>query len=133
MDSVYILGFAAVDHVLTDDRAEVEFGCFAFFFINQMTVLGRNYFGAVLDFIDGAGGCCWVEYHHVEFTNGEMKGEYFLPAVVSQLLAEKKARVRVLSSEDKWYGVTYKEDKPVVVAALASMREKGLYPKKLWA
>ncbi len=61
-----------------------------------------------------------------------MKGEYFLPAVVSQLLEEKRARVRLLSSHDKWYGVTYKEDKPVVVAALASMREQGLYPKNLW-
>jgi hypothetical protein len=53
-------------------------------------------------------------------------------AVVSQLLEEGKARVRVLSSADKWYGVTYKEDKPVVVNALASMREAGLYPEKLW-
>ena len=61
-----------------------------------------------------------------------MKGEYFLPAVVSQLLEEKRARVRLLSSHDKWYGVTYKEDKPVVVAALASMQEQGLYPKNLW-
>ena len=61
-----------------------------------------------------------------------MKGEYFLPAVVSQLLEEKRPRVRLLSSHDKWYGVTYKEDKPVVVAALASMREQGLYPKNLW-
>ena len=61
-----------------------------------------------------------------------MKGEYFLPAVVSQLLEEKRARVRLLSSHDKWYGVTYKEDKPVVVAALAAMREQGLYPKNLW-
>ena len=61
-----------------------------------------------------------------------MKGEYFLPAVVSQLLEEKRARVRLLSSHDKWYGVTYKEDKPVVVAALASMREQSLYPKNLW-
>ena len=61
-----------------------------------------------------------------------LKGEYFLPAVVSQLLLENKARVRVLSSRDKWYGVTYKEDKPVVVAALKKMREDGLYPMNLW-
>ena len=61
-----------------------------------------------------------------------MKGEYFLPLVVSQLLSEKKARVRVLSSVDKWYGVTYKEDKPVVVEALARMCKEGLYPEGLW-
>jgi hypothetical protein len=61
-----------------------------------------------------------------------LKGEYFLPLVVSQLLSEQKARVRVLSSVDKWYGVTYKEDKPVVVEALAGMCKEGLYPKGLW-
>ena len=61
-----------------------------------------------------------------------MKGEYFLPTVVSNLLSKKKARVKVLRSTDKWYGVTYKEDKPTVVAALADLRKKGLYPEKLW-
>ena len=61
-----------------------------------------------------------------------LKGEFYLPTVVSQLLAEGKARVRVLSSVDKWYGVTYKEDKPVVVGALQRMREDGIYPKDLW-
>ena len=61
-----------------------------------------------------------------------MKGEYYLPAVVSSLLSQHKARVKVLRSADKWYGVTYKEDKPGVVAALAELREKGLYPDTLW-
>lgn len=61
-----------------------------------------------------------------------MKCEYFLPSVVSNLLGEKKASVAVLTSKDKWYGVTYKEDKPVVVAAMKSMMENGIYPKHLW-
>ena len=61
-----------------------------------------------------------------------LKGEYYLPAVVSSLLSQHKARVKVLRSNDKWYGVTYKEDKPGVMAALADLREKGLYPEKLW-
>ena len=61
-----------------------------------------------------------------------LKGEYFLPTVVSNLLSQHKARVKVLRSNDKWYGVTYKEDKPSVVAALAELREKGLYPDLLW-
>ena len=60
------------------------------------------------------------------------KGEYFLPSVVTQLLEEGKARVKVLRSADKWYGVTYKEDKPVVVAAIKAMTESGLYPDNLW-
>ena len=61
-----------------------------------------------------------------------LKAEYFLPAVVSGLLSQHKARVKVLRSNDRWYGVTYKEDKPGVMAALQELREKGLYPEKLW-
>ena len=61
-----------------------------------------------------------------------MKCEYFLPSVVSDLLGEDKATVAVLTSKDKWYGVTYKEDKPVVVEAMKRMMENGTYPKHLW-
>lgn len=61
-----------------------------------------------------------------------MKCEYFLPTVVSNLLDADKATVSVLTSADKWYGVTYKEDKPVVVAAIKQMKETGVYPEKLW-
>lgn len=61
-----------------------------------------------------------------------IKCEYYLPAVVSRLLSENKAVVRVLESEDKWYGVTYKEDKPVVVSAIQALKDRGIYPQKLW-
>ena len=61
-----------------------------------------------------------------------LKGEYYLPSVVTQLLEEGKARVKVLRSHDKWYGVTYQADKPVVVAAIAEKTAQGLYPDKLW-
>ena len=61
-----------------------------------------------------------------------MKGEYFLPSTVSALLAEDKATVKMLYSPDKWYVVTYAADKPVVVAALKTMTEQGLYPDGLW-
>lgn len=62
-----------------------------------------------------------------------LKCEYFLPLVVSELLAEGKATVKLLHSTDKWYGVTYREDKPVVVNALAQKIADGLYPADLWA
>lgn len=61
-----------------------------------------------------------------------LKCEYFLPFVVDELLKEKKATVKVLTTQDKWYGVTYKEDKPVVVAAIQSLKDQGLYPQGLW-
>lgn len=61
-----------------------------------------------------------------------LKGEYFLPGVVDRLISENKADVRVLSSMDHWYGVTYKKDLDAVKAALQSMKDKGEYPDVLW-
>lgn len=61
-----------------------------------------------------------------------MKGEFLLPLTVDQLLKENKARVKILPSADRWFGVTYKEDRESVVNALQSMKDKGLYPEKLW-
>ena len=62
------------------------------------------------------------------------KAEFFLPVTVAALLAENKAAVKVLHSADKWYGVTYAADKPMVVAALKEMTEKGMYPANgLWS
>ena len=61
-----------------------------------------------------------------------MKAEFFLPFAVERLLKEEKATVKVLESPDKWYGVTYAADKPVVVAALREKTAEGLYPNGLW-
>lgn len=60
------------------------------------------------------------------------KCEYFLPFVVDELLGEGRATVKVLTSADRWYGVTYKEDKPFVVSAIQGLKDQGLYPQKLW-
>ena len=60
------------------------------------------------------------------------KGEFYLPMLVSDLLKEDKATVRVLHSADKWYGVTYAADRPQVVAAIAEMTKAGKYPDGLW-
>lgn len=61
-----------------------------------------------------------------------IKCEYFLPFVVDELLKEGKAEVTVLTSVDRWYGVTYKEDKEMVVKAIQALKDAGLYPEKLW-
>ena len=61
-----------------------------------------------------------------------LKGEYFLPSIVQEQIDEGLARVKVLSSQDQWYGVTYKEDKENVVDALRRMKDHGLYPDILW-
>lgn len=67
-----------------------------------------------------------------EVPEDPLKAEFLLPMSVAELLRAGKARVRVLRSGDKWYGVTYAEDKPQVVAALRAMTEQGLYPDGLW-
>lgn len=64
-----------------------------------------------------------------ELPKNPLKAEYFLPTAVGKLLKEEKASVRVLTSEDKWYGVTYKEDKKMVVDAIAGLKDQGLYPE----
>lgn len=60
------------------------------------------------------------------------KAEFFLPDVVRNLLDEEKAKVQVLTSPEKWYGVTYQADKPVVVQAIADKIAAGQYPASLW-
>ena len=60
------------------------------------------------------------------------KAEMFLPSIVSQLIDEEKATVKVLRTTDKWYGVTYAADKPTVIAALQALTQQGLYPDGLW-
>ena len=62
-----------------------------------------------------------------------LKCEYFLPLVVTELIEENKAKIRVLRSTDKWYGVTYREDKPLVVQAIARKTAEGQYPEDLWS
>ncbi len=61
-----------------------------------------------------------------------LKAELFLPFVVNDLLLDGKAEVTVLSSADKWYGVTHQEDKPQVVEGIRSLTEQGKYPSPLW-
>ena len=78
-----------------------------------------------------------LEGGFTEFLNGlegseATKKEYLLPKIIDQLLAEKKAQVTLLETKDKWFGVTYKEDKPAVVASIQKLVDAGVYPKKLF-
>lgn len=60
-----------------------------------------------------------------------LKAEYFLPSVANALIQEGLASVRVLPCSETWYGITYKEDLPNVIDAIAALREKGIYPETL--
>jgi hypothetical protein len=74
------------------------------------------------------------QFHAFLERNGaELKSECYLPSTVNSLVAAGEARVKVLSSPDAWFGVTYREDRPSVVASIGKLIAEGLYPKNLWA
>ena len=95
------------------------------------TVVSMNLWGFTRSFMDEA-RARFPAFLDKTLAENPLKGEYFLPSVVTQLLDEHKARVKVLRSADKWYGVTYREDRPVVLGAIADMTASGLYPDNLW-
>ena len=63
---------------------------------------------------------------------GNITAEYLLPEIIAKLLREQKASVKVLKTDSQWFGLTYKEDTPIVKAALADMTAKGIYPAPLF-
>ena len=95
------------------------------------TIVSMNLWGFTESFV-GEAKARFAKFLDKALVENPLKGEYFLPSVVSELIGEGKARVKVLHSTDKWYGVTYKEDKPVVVQAIADKTAAGVYPEKLW-
>ena len=62
-----------------------------------------------------------------------LKAECYLPVVVDSLIKEGKATTEVLTSGDRWFGVTYKEDKPVVMSSIQELKDRGIYPERLFA
>ena len=63
---------------------------------------------------------------------GNLKAEYLLPRVIDNLIRNGKARVKVLETQDKWFGVTYREDKATVAEAIRRLIEQGVYKERLF-
>ncbi len=99
--------------------------------LDENTVVSMNLWGFQKSYLEEA-MARFPAFLDKALAENPTKAEFYLPTVVSQLLEENKARVKVLRSHDHWYGVTYKEDKPTVVAAIAQMTAEGLYPDCLW-
>ena len=100
-------------------------------YLTPDTLVSMNMFGFTPSLLDAlAEG--FPKFLAEEVPSNPAKKEYLLPTIVNQLLHEGKAQLKVLSSEDRWYGVTYAADKPMVVAALKEKTEAGLYPDGLW-
>jgi hypothetical protein len=92
--------------------------------------VSMNMWGCTPDFLKE------LQTGFAEFLNGiggnELKAEYLLPEIIGKMVTEGKASVDVLKSNDKWFGVTYKEDKPFVVESFQKLYEQGVYPKTLF-
>jgi hypothetical protein len=98
-------------------------------FLSPETLVSMNFWGFTPDYFE------LTEPLFKEFAqaNSEsLKAEFYIPSVVDLMIHSGKARVKVLKSHDRWFGVTYKEDKPLVVAKLAQLVKSGVYPEQLW-
>lgn len=96
------------------------------FVVPDTTPVSMNMFGFTPDFLDE------LEDGFKKFLSSltpdnENKAEFYLPSMVSELINNGKASVKVLTTPDKWIGVTYREDKPYVVEAIKKLTEEGLY------
>lgn len=68
----------------------------------------------------------------LENTEDLSKSEFYLPSVIDKAIRQNRIRVRVLKTSEKWFGLTYREDKENVIGEIEAMQSKGIYPKKLW-
>ena len=95
------------------------------------TTVSMNCWGFTPDFLDAlAEG--FVPFLNEAMENNPMKAEYYLPTAVSRQLDRHRATARVLTCPDRWYGVTYHEDRAVVAKAMLRKAEEGEYPRPLW-
>ncbi len=99
-------------------------------FLDPMTLVSMNMFGFKADFFK------LTEDHFKTFLNEFInvpKSEFFIPFVLDNMIKDGSKKVKVLTSDADWFGVTYQEDKPFVVKRINSMIEQGIYPSPLWA
>ena len=95
--------------------------------LDENSVVSMNLWGFTPAYIAEA-KAGFAEFLRENLPVNPLKCEYYLPSVVTAALQQGKANVRVLTSTDKWHGITYREDKPELVAALQQMSAQGLYP-----
>ena len=101
------------------------------FIIDMGTPVSMNMWGIDKSFIKEANES-FPKFLEKTIKSNPLKGEYLLPTLIDELIKENKIKVEVLNSKDKWFGVTYKEDKPIVMDSIKKMKKDGGYPMVLW-
>lgn len=99
--------------------------------INPDTIVSMNMWGFSKSFMSELKEA-FKSFMENDIAGNPLKAECYLPFVVDDLIKSGKATVKVLTSSDKWFGVTYKEDKPFVMESIKALKENGIYPQKLW-
>jgi NDP-sugar pyrophosphorylase family protein len=99
------------------------------FYTEKDTLVSMNLFVFKKDIIDHLGEK-WPLFLKENITN--LKSEFLIPEVVSDLVKENKATLKLITTPSVWFGVTYKEDKPLVVESLKKLVDQGLYKKGLY-
>ena len=95
------------------------------------TLVSMNFWGFTPKIFDEVEGI-FENYLKEAIKENPMKCEHVIPTAIGDLVRDKVCEVKMLSSEDEWFGVTYQEDKPIVVQRIQEMKEKGIYPDILW-
>lgn len=115
-----------------DGAAYSEDGGETFTALDKNALVSMNLWGFTGAFLDQI----WARFPaflQENVAKNPLKCEYYLPFVVNEQLKDGSAVVQMLPCEEKWYGVTYREDLARVQAAVAEMKEKGLYKKEIWS
>ena len=97
--------------------------------LEENTPVSMNLFGFTPDYFDYSAEY-FKEFLAANIEN--LKAEFFIPLMVNKLIADKTATMRVLRTTSDWFGVTYKEDKPMLVAKIEELIAAGEYPRNLW-
>ena len=97
--------------------------------INEQTTVSMNFWGFTPKCFE-FGAAFFLEF--LKNNKEDLEAEFYLPTIISKLLVSKKATVKVLESDSKWFGVTYREDKETVQKEICKLKAQGVYPTKLW-
>lgn len=97
--------------------------------IDENTVVSMNFWGFTPKCFE-FGEKLFEEF--LEANKENLKAEFYIPSVVNEILKSGIARVEVLQSNAKWFGVTYREDKEIVQKAIGELKKQNVYPRNLW-
>ena len=99
--------------------------------LEENTPVSMNFFGFTPDYFTHSAEA-FKQFLAAESTQANLKAEFFIPLMVNTLIGNGTAQMKVLSTTAQWFGVTYKQDKPQLMAKIEALIEAGVYPRNLW-